>query len=281
MGGDPGARSETSTELTLTMNSISGMTVVALRRELRKRGLPVAGRKAELRSRLQSALCPDVPVESAPDEDRRDLDQEAQECQDLEPERNTGQIQHSLDPQVREDQKDQGTKTRHNKNPATRLAVPNGTNDKSRSTENITTHHADDQNRKRSRDESELVSESPAARPSLTSIESHDSKRSRWEAAPVILEKSRGTPKRMPLSLLEQLVESGTACVVSCRNDKKLYGVLRAYDKHFNLVLEHVRELWQDRGAVSGSMMAGVHERYIPKLFVRGDTVVFVLRLTV
>eukprot|EP00166_Cyanidium_caldarium_P000669 ctg_126.g77 len=91
-----------------------------------------------------------------------------------------------------------------------------------------------------------------------------------------------------PFRVLERCVSDASPCLVSCRNDKKLYGILRAYDKHFNLILEQVRELWRERSAVrrtsDGAAAAPdrdaaiLHERFIPKLFVRGDTVIFVLR---
>ena len=96
-----------------------------------------------------------------------------------------------------------------------------------------------------------------------------------------------------PFRVLERCVSDASPCLVSCRNDKKLYGILRAYDKHFNLILEQVRELWRERpparrtayGAAAAPDRSStdqdaaiLHERFIPKLFVRGDTVIFVLR---
>ncbi|KAK4531402.1 hypothetical protein CCYA_CCYA08G2259 [Cyanidiococcus yangmingshanensis] len=80
---------------------------------------------------------------------------------------------------------------------------------------------------------------------------------------------------RTPFMLLDRCVTDATPCLVSCRHNKKLYGTLRAYDKHFNLIMEHVREIWQESKPDNS---VDLRERFIPRLFVRGDGVIFIVR---
>ncbi len=51
-----------------------------------------------------------------------------------------------------------------------------------------------------------------------------------------------------PLSILYQSAKSGTPVMISCRNNKKLLGQVKAFDRHFNMVLENVTEIWTDFG---------------------------------
>lgn len=48
-----------------------------------------------------------------------------------------------------------------------------------------------------------------------------------------------------PLSILTQAVNKKTPVLVSCRNNKKLFGRVKAFDKHFNMIMEDVQELWE------------------------------------
>eukprot|EP00762_Andalucia_godoyi_P007930 ANDGO_01218.mRNA.1 putative small nuclear ribonucleoprotein Sm D2 len=79
-----------------------------------------------------------------------------------------------------------------------------------------------------------------------------------------------------PLSVLVESVKSQAPVLVSCRNNKKLLGRLRAFDRHFNMVLEDVREIWTEPPKKKGAK--GVHrDRFLAKLFLRGDSVILVL----
>lgn len=80
---------------------------------------------------------------------------------------------------------------------------------------------------------------------------------------------------RTPFMLLDRCITDAAPCLVSCRHNKKLYGTLRAYDKHFNLIMEHVREIWQESKPDNS---VDLRERFIPRLFVRGDGVIFIVR---
>ena len=47
-----------------------------------------------------------------------------------------------------------------------------------------------------------------------------------------------------PLRILADAVKNNTQVLISCRHDKKLLCKVRAFDRHFNMVLEHVTEMW-------------------------------------
>lgn len=64
--------------------------------------------------------------------------------------------------------------------------------------------------------------------------------------------------------------------MIFIRNNKKLLGYIRAYDRHMNLVLENVKEIRTIRNA-KGKLE--FHEKYFSKLILRGDSIVLSLRI--
>merc|ERR1712029_479190 len=78
-------------------------------------------------------------------------------------------------------------------------------------------------------------------------------------AAPIMNKaKSEMTPEELerreeeesntgPLSVLTQSVKNNTQVLINCRNNKKLLGRVKAFDRHCNMVLEGVKEM--DRNA--------------------------------
>nr|KJB53492.1 hypothetical protein B456_009G328400 [Gossypium raimondii] len=50
-----------------------------------------------------------------------------------------------------------------------------------------------------------------------------------------------------PLSVLMMSVKNNTQVLINCRNNKKLLGRVRAFDRHCNMVLENVREMWTEK----------------------------------
>jgi small nuclear ribonucleoprotein D2 len=66
-----------------------------------------------------------------------------------------------------------------------------------------------------------------------------------------------------PLSILTQSVKNKTQVLISCRNNKKLLGRVKAFDRHCNMVLENVTELWTESSKVAGG---GRKQRTIDRL---------------
>merc|ERR1711945_46872 len=86
-----------------------------------------------------------------------------------------------------------------------------------------------------------------------------------------------------PLRVLTDSVKNNTQVLINCRNNKKLLGRVKAFDRHCNMVLENVKEMWTElpkSGKGSKKAKAVNRDRYISKMFLRGDSVILVLRNT-
>jgi small nuclear ribonucleoprotein D2 len=84
-----------------------------------------------------------------------------------------------------------------------------------------------------------------------------------------------------PLSVLTQSVKSNTQVLINCRNNKKLLGRVKAFDRHCNMVLENVKEMWTEvpkAGKGKKKSQPINRDRFISKMFLRGDSVIVVLR---
>ncbi|KAL0420040.1 UNVERIFIED_CONTAM: Small nuclear ribonucleoprotein Sm D2 [Sesamum radiatum] len=84
-----------------------------------------------------------------------------------------------------------------------------------------------------------------------------------------------------PLSVLMMSVKNNTQVLINCRNNKKLLGHVRAFDRHCNMVLENVREMWTEvpkTGKGKKKALPVNKDRFISKMFLRGDSVIIVLR---
>jgi len=82
-----------------------------------------------------------------------------------------------------------------------------------------------------------------------------------------------------PLSILQTAVRSHGQVLISCRNNRKLLARVKAFDRHFNMVLENVKEMWseQPRNAQGKKGRVVNKDRFISKMFLRGDSVILVL----
>ncbi|KAF2161332.1 hypothetical protein M409DRAFT_28369 [Zasmidium cellare ATCC 36951] len=82
-----------------------------------------------------------------------------------------------------------------------------------------------------------------------------------------------------PLSLLQTAVRQHTQVLISCRNNRKLLCRVKAFDRHCNMVLENVKEMWTEIPRLSdGKKGRPVNkDRFISKMFLRGDSVILVL----
>ena len=89
-----------------------------------------------------------------------------------------------------------------------------------------------------------------------------------------------------PLALLTKAVKSNAQILISCRNNRKILARCKAFDRHMNMVLEQACEMWTEQPKSSGTGKLGKgkrakpqnRERYIPKMFLRGDSVIVVIK---
>ncbi|KAM0793696.1 mRNA splicing protein [Microbotryomycetes sp. NB124-2] len=82
-----------------------------------------------------------------------------------------------------------------------------------------------------------------------------------------------------PLSVLQTSVRTNSQILVALRNNRKLLAKVKAFDRHANMVLENVKEMWTEAPAGKGKKPVN-KDRFISKMFLRGDSVVLVLRNT-
>merc|ERR1712029_546607 len=84
-----------------------------------------------------------------------------------------------------------------------------------------------------------------------------------------------------PLRVLTDSVKNNTQVLINCRNNKKLLGRVKAFDRHCNMVLEGVKEMWTElpkTGKGKKKAKPVNKDRFISKMFLRGDSVILVLR---
>lgn len=80
-----------------------------------------------------------------------------------------------------------------------------------------------------------------------------------------------------PLSILMTATRTHAQVLISCRNNRKLLARVKAFDRHCNMVLENVKEMWTEKGK-GGAGAKGINkDRFISKMFLRGDSVILVL----
>lgn len=82
-----------------------------------------------------------------------------------------------------------------------------------------------------------------------------------------------------PLSLLQTAVRNHTQILISLRNNRKLLARVKAFDRHCNMVLENVREMWQETPRLANGQKGRPvsKDRFVSKMFLRGDGVVLVV----
>ncbi|KAK8813195.1 hypothetical protein WA158_002787 [Blastocystis sp. Blastoise] len=84
-----------------------------------------------------------------------------------------------------------------------------------------------------------------------------------------------------PLSILFNAVKNNTQLLIRCRNSHSLFGRVKAFDRHCNMVLENVKEIWTETpktGKGKKKAQPVNKDRYIQKMFLRGDSVVLVCK---
>ncbi len=83
-----------------------------------------------------------------------------------------------------------------------------------------------------------------------------------------------------PMSLLTKALKEHTQILIACRNNRKLLGRVKAFDRHCNLVLENVKEIWTEKpqkGKGKKKAKSITKDRFISKMFLRGDSVVLIV----
>ncbi|EKX42811.1 hypothetical protein GUITHDRAFT_153446 [Guillardia theta CCMP2712] len=84
-----------------------------------------------------------------------------------------------------------------------------------------------------------------------------------------------------PLSLLADSVRKNCQVLINCRNNRKLLARVKAFDRHCNMVLENVKEMWTEAprtGKGKAKSKPVNKDRFISKMFLRGDSVIMVLK---
>eukprot|EP00122_Pirum_gemmata_P016342 Pgem_evm1s15277 len=49
-----------------------------------------------------------------------------------------------------------------------------------------------------------------------------------------------------PFSVLTNAVKTNCQVLINCRNNKKILGRVRAFDRHCNIVMENCQEIWTE-----------------------------------
>ena len=72
-----------------------------------------------------------------------------------------------------------------------------------------------------------------------------------------------------PLSILQTAVRSHTQVLISCRNNRKLLARVKAFDRHCNMVLENVKEMWTETPRTSAGKKGRPlnKDRFINKMY--------------
>jgi small nuclear ribonucleoprotein D2 len=82
-----------------------------------------------------------------------------------------------------------------------------------------------------------------------------------------------------PLSVLKEAVKKNSQILIYCRNNRKILAKIRAFDRHMNMVLEAVHEIWTELSKGKGKKATPKNrERFISKMFLRGDSVILALK---
>jgi len=78
------------------------------------------------------------------------------------------------------------------------------------------------------------------------------------------------------MSLLSVIIEQDILAIIFLRNNKKIIANIRAFDKHFNLILDNIRELWNQN---NNKGILQFKERHIGKMILRGDSIILIMPL--
>ncbi|ODA79786.1 hypothetical protein RJ55_05380 [Drechmeria coniospora] len=72
-----------------------------------------------------------------------------------------------------------------------------------------------------------------------------------------------------PLSLLQTAVRNRVQVLISIRNNRKLLARVKAFDRHCNMILENVKEMWTETSKTDGGKTKSINkDRFISKMSV-------------
>mmetsp|Transcript_13427 Transcript_13427/g.17513 ORF Transcript_13427/g.17513 Transcript_13427/m.17513 type:complete len:120 (+) Transcript_13427:149-508(+) len=86
--------------------------------------------------------------------------------------------------------------------------------------------------------------------------------------------------KSGPFAVLFKAVQGNAQVLINLRNNHKILARVKAYDRHMNLLLEDVKEMWTEvsKGGKGRKRGAAVNkDRYVSKMFLRGDSVILIM----
>ena len=80
--------------------------------------------------------------------------------------------------------------------------------------------------------------------------------------------------------MLTKAVKTNSQILVNCRNNRKILARIKAFDRHMNMILENACEIWTEMPKKGKGKRAKPvnRERFISKMFLRGDSVIMVIR---
>ncbi len=81
-----------------------------------------------------------------------------------------------------------------------------------------------------------------------------------------------------PSCLLSNIIKKNKLIVIFLRNNKKIVAKLKAFDKHFNLILENIREIWNEHNKKGKTTFK---ERHIGRMILRGDSIILMVPLKI
>ncbi|KAH3662116.1 hypothetical protein OGAPHI_006297 [Ogataea philodendri] len=80
-----------------------------------------------------------------------------------------------------------------------------------------------------------------------------------------------------PLRLLTNAIQNNATVLISLRNNHKLISKVKAFDRHCNMILENVKEIWTESNPEDRNKKT-TRERFVSKMFLRGDSVIVILK---
>ena len=80
--------------------------------------------------------------------------------------------------------------------------------------------------------------------------------------------------EKTPMGPIVDAVQQRKALLINLRSNRKLYGYVKAVDRHWNMIIENATEIWDE---LLQNGRTTTHQRNINRLFLRGDNVISVL----